>query len=96
MEKGKNLHDEVVRVAYDLYEKRGKVHGYDLVDWLEAERIVLERHAGEVEREANTIGSAKVRKPSARTRGGALKTAKKSSEGSAAAKTKKGSPRKKT
>ena len=23
--------------AYELYEKRGKVHGHDLDDWLEAE-----------------------------------------------------------
>ncbi|MEO0093061.1 MAG: DUF2934 domain-containing protein [candidate division WOR-3 bacterium] len=26
--------------AYELYEKRGYVHGKDLDDWLEAERIV--------------------------------------------------------
>lgn len=39
------LHDEVAKVAYELHEKRGGAHGYDLDDWLEAERIVMERHA---------------------------------------------------
>ena len=46
-----NLYDETARVAYELHEKRGKIHGYDLVDWLEAERIVLERYAKEIETE---------------------------------------------
>jgi len=39
------LYDEIAKVAYDLHEKRGRVHGYELDDWLEAERIVLERYA---------------------------------------------------
>ena len=30
----------VARVAYALFEQRGRVHGHDLEDWLEAERIV--------------------------------------------------------
>ncbi len=42
-----NLHDEIARVAYELYLKRGCVHGHDLDDWLEAELIVLSRHAGQ-------------------------------------------------
>lgn len=40
-----NLYEEVAKVAYELHEKRGGVHGYELDDWLEAERIVLERSA---------------------------------------------------
>jgi len=47
--KERNLHDETARVAYEIHEKRGKIHGYDLADWLEAERIVLERYAREIE-----------------------------------------------
>jgi hypothetical protein len=39
------LYDEIKKVAYELHEKRGRVPGYDLDDWLEAERIVLERYA---------------------------------------------------
>lgn len=42
-----NLHEEIAKVAYELYLKRGCVHGHDLDDWLEAERIVLTRHAGQ-------------------------------------------------
>ena len=30
----------VEKKAYDLYEKRGCEHGYDLEDWFEAERLV--------------------------------------------------------
>ena len=39
------LYDEIKKVAYELHEKRGRVHGYDLDDWLEAEKIVLKRYA---------------------------------------------------
>ena len=35
------LHDEIARVAYSLYEKRGKAEGLHVSDWLEAERIVM-------------------------------------------------------
>ena len=34
---------EVARVAYELYDKRGRLDGYDQQDWLEAERIVIQR-----------------------------------------------------
>ena len=37
-------YEEVARVAYELFERRGGVHGYDRQDWLEAERIVRQRH----------------------------------------------------
>jgi hypothetical protein len=30
-------------LAYRLYEERGRVHGYALLDWLEAEAIVRQR-----------------------------------------------------
>jgi hypothetical protein len=29
---------DIARRAYELYEKRGREHGYDLDDWLQAER----------------------------------------------------------
>ena len=59
MNKGKELYDEIVRLAYGFYEKRGRVHGYDLGDWLRAERIGMERHAGEIAREAALAGAKK-------------------------------------
>ena len=40
----KNLHDEIAKVAHELYERRGWVQGHELQDWLDAERIVLARH----------------------------------------------------
>jgi hypothetical protein len=46
------LYDEIAKIAYDLHEKRGKVHGYELDDWLEAERIVLARYAKGREKKA--------------------------------------------
>jgi hypothetical protein len=35
-----NLHLEIFRVAYDIYERSGRIKGRDLDNWLEAERIV--------------------------------------------------------
>ena len=35
------LREWIARKAYELHEKRGWVHGLDVVDWLEAERVVL-------------------------------------------------------
>ncbi|MGE5894109.1 MAG: DUF2934 domain-containing protein [bacterium] len=51
----KNLGAEIARVAYDLYEKRGRMNGYELEDWLRAEKVVMERHAKEIEKEARSI-----------------------------------------
>jgi hypothetical protein len=57
-----NLHDEIAAVAYELYEARGCVPGRDLDDWLDAERVVLARHAGqeieEPEEEDSSQGEA--------------------------------------
>ena len=33
--------DKIARVAYELYEKSGCIHGKDIEHWLEAEVIVL-------------------------------------------------------
>ena len=43
----KKFYDEVAKVAHDFYEKRGKVHGYDLEDWLTAETLVKKRYEKE-------------------------------------------------
>ena len=37
---------EVSRMAYELYEQRGREDGHDLEDWLKAERIVRQRDNG--------------------------------------------------
>lgn len=36
---------EISKVAYDLFVKRGSVHGYALEDWLRAESIIDENAA---------------------------------------------------
>ena len=41
----RDLNEEIAKVAYDLYEKRGKRGGNDFDDWVRAEKIVTERSA---------------------------------------------------
>lgn len=53
------LREKIERKAYELYEKRGWVHGLDTEDWVEAERLVL----GETKTEAKTETVAKVKTP---------------------------------
>jgi hypothetical protein len=36
--------DAVARVAYELYEKRGRQDGHDVDDWLSAERELRRRY----------------------------------------------------
>jgi hypothetical protein len=36
-----SVRDKIARVAYELYEKSGYVHGRDAEHWFEAEIIVL-------------------------------------------------------
>ncbi len=38
--------EEVSNVAYELFERRGRVHGHDVEDWVEAQRIVRQRGQG--------------------------------------------------
>ena len=61
-----NIHDEVAAVAYELFEARGRIPVRDLDDWLDAERIVLARHAGqdieEPEEEEGPEETAEVKK----------------------------------
>lgn len=59
MGKEEHSYDEICKVAYDLYEKRGRIYGYELQDWLEAEKIVMERHVSEIEKEAKAIKKTK-------------------------------------
>ena len=42
-----NLHEEIAKTAYVLYEKSGYINGKDFENWLDAERIVLTRHASQ-------------------------------------------------
>lgn len=96
MTKKKNVYDEITKVAYNLFENRGKVHGYDLEDWVEAERIVMERHAKEIEEEATIIRSTKGKKASGKPKPKTVKTSKKTTDNAPQTKTKKTPSTKKT
>jgi hypothetical protein len=37
------VREMIAKKAYELYEQRGREHGYDLYDWLEAEKFVKTR-----------------------------------------------------
>jgi hypothetical protein len=39
------LYEEIAKIAYELYEKSGRLDGRELDNWLEAERIVMSLHA---------------------------------------------------
>jgi len=39
-----NFQEEIAKIAYDLFERSGRVQGRDLDNWFEAERIVMKRH----------------------------------------------------
>jgi hypothetical protein len=37
------VREMIAKKAYELYEQRGREHGHDLDDWLEAEKFVTTR-----------------------------------------------------
>ena len=62
MTQKKNLHDEIVEVAYTLFENSGRLYGFDLENWLEAEKIVMERNTKEMASEAKKPSKTKTKK----------------------------------
>jgi len=42
-----DLDDEIRKLAYELYEKSGKVASRDLDNWFEAEKIIKAEQGGE-------------------------------------------------
>lgn len=51
----KNLYDEIAKVAYELYEQCGCIHGHDIEHWFEAERIVITRLQSETEEKPSKV-----------------------------------------
>ena len=70
-------HDEIAKVAHELFEKSGRVPGRDIENWLEAEKIVRARHG-----QGNGDGKESGAKPMK----AAAKTAKRAEPGKASAK----------
>jgi Protein of unknown function (DUF2934) len=56
------LREEIAKVAFDLHQKRGLVHGSDMQDWLEAERIVMARHENPEKKESKKASKAATKK----------------------------------
>jgi hypothetical protein len=86
------LRDEIAKVAYELYEKRGRGQGCHLDDWLDAEKIVMARHAKTAEGEDKSLkaekrkASARVQKAKETEPAGKVSTKKKTTAKKAAAK----------
>ena len=62
MNMDKNMRDEIARVAYGFYEKRGCVSGNDFLDWLEAEKIVKQKYSKESTTAVKSIKSTQLHK----------------------------------
>jgi hypothetical protein len=60
-----DLNPEIEKLAYELYEKSGKIEGRDLDNWLEAERIAMERSASQKKKSASLQKETK--KPAKKT-----------------------------
>jgi len=74
-------HKEIQKLAYEMFEKSGRVHGRELDHWLEAERIIkarqMDRHAVDLEAAASkkrAIPRSDVRRHEAKKAGGAKRT----------------------
>jgi len=52
-------YDEIAKLARELYEKSGRIEGRDLDNWLEAERIVMERYKEQERLEGKSPASGK-------------------------------------
>ncbi len=48
-------HDEISKLAYELYEKSGWIDGRDIDNWLEAEVTVKERYRQQEEMEERPV-----------------------------------------
>jgi len=62
MTQKKNLHDEIAKVAYTLFENSGRLYGCELENWLEAEKIVMERNTKEMASEAKKPSKDRTKK----------------------------------
>lgn len=58
------LHDEVAKIAYEIYEESGRLEGRELDNWLEAERIVMARHTEQEKPEGKSSSAIKKKKSS--------------------------------
>lgn len=58
-----DIQEETAKVAYELYEQSGCVHGRDLDNWLKAEKVVAARLGQTVKKTTAPAVAAKIDKP---------------------------------
>jgi hypothetical protein len=58
----RDFNEEIAKVAYDLYRKRGMGDGYDVEDWLKAEKIVMVEYGRLKRKEIDLMSEAANRK----------------------------------
>ncbi len=63
----RDLNEEIAKVAYDLYRKRGMGDGYDFDDWLKAESIVLGEYKKLKRNEIDLMSAVASKKAAERT-----------------------------
>ena len=61
MEETGSLREEIEKVAYELYVRRGMTHGVDLEDWLQAERLVTAKYSERMKNKEDSRRSKKAR-----------------------------------
>jgi len=76
-------HEEIKKLAYDIYEKSGRSHGREIDHWLEAECIIrareMDMHAADIEAAASkkrAIPRSDVRRHETKKTGGTKKAKK--------------------
>jgi 1-aminocyclopropane-1-carboxylate deaminase/D-cysteine desulfhydrase-like pyridoxal-dependent ACC family enzyme len=62
----RDLNEEIAKVAYDLYKKRGMTDGHHYEDWLEAEKIVMKEYAKLKKEEIDLMSEVAEKKASER------------------------------
>jgi hypothetical protein len=55
----RDLFDEIARIAYELWERDGCIHGRDIEHWCQAEHIVISRIQPVGEEKPKKVRSAK-------------------------------------
>ena len=64
-----DMHSEIAKVAYELYEKKGRTDGENLENWCEAEKVVMARHAGKAGAEKGKASAQTEKKPKKAVKG---------------------------
>lgn len=73
------MRHEIKKLAYELFEKNGRIHGHELEHWIEAERIVCSRHASagngkDVMAQKSVASKSPAKKSTVKTAGKSSKT----------------------